>query len=277
MRREASRTLYSLSNEYQQGINAEYWEVIAIDNASTKPLDQDVVERFGANFRYFNYQTDSVSPAEAINFGVSKAQSDNVAICIDGARILSPSIVRLTLECLGKYENPFVCTIGLHIGSKMQNYSMLEGYNQAIEDKLLNTINWRENGYHLFEISSLAASAGNGFYSVINESNFCSLKKTTFLQNGGFNERFNEPGGGAVNLDFYKRIAELPETQTIHLLGEGTFHQYHGGVATNVPMDEHKFESYLEHYKDIYGKKLTQPIVEPIYYGHIPPEARRFK
>ena len=277
MRREARRTLHSLSDSYQQGVDGECWEVVAIDNASPEPLNSKEVEEFGNNFRYYHYQTVSASPVEAINFGVSKALSDNVAICIDGARMLSPGVIRLTLECLEKFENPFVCTMGWHIGPKMQNYSMLEGYDQGVEDKLLRETNWRENGYRLFEVSSLAASAKDGFFSVINESNFCSLRKSTFLENGGFDERFNEPGGGLVNLDFYKRISESHDVQTIHLLGEGTFHQFHGGVATNVPMEDHQYHSYLEHYRSIHGTKLDPPVVEPIFYGHMPPEAKRFK
>ena len=277
MTREARRTLFSLTDSYQEKVDCERWEVLAIDNGSTTPLDEQEVMSHGKNFRYFYHKTESRSPADALNFGVSKARGKYVAIGIDGARILSPGIIRLTFECLEKFENPFVCSLGWHIGPKMQNYSMLEGYDQGVEDELLRETNWRENGYRLFEISSLAASAENGFFSVINESNFCSLRKSTFLKNGGVDERFNEPGGGLVNLDFYKRIAELHDVQTIHLLGEGTFHQFHGGVATNVPMQDHQYHSYLEHYRSIHGTKLDAPVVEPIFYGHMPPEARQFK
>src|SRR5581483_9041619 len=50
---------------------------------------------------------------------------------------------------------------------------------------------------------------------------------------GGFDERFASPGGGYVNLDAYRRALDLPRTRLIVLLGEGTFHQVHGGAATS--------------------------------------------
>ena len=49
MRREASRTLYSLSDIYQRGISASDYEVIAIDNASSRPLTPSEVLGFGSN------------------------------------------------------------------------------------------------------------------------------------------------------------------------------------------------------------------------------------
>ena len=39
MRREAERTLYSLTPEYQRGVAGKAYEVIAIDNGSYQPLD----------------------------------------------------------------------------------------------------------------------------------------------------------------------------------------------------------------------------------------------
>ena len=42
------------------------------------------------------------------------------------------------------------------------------------------------------------------------------------------------PGGGFVNLDLWCRALELPGIRPVVLLGEGTFHQLHGGVATNA-------------------------------------------
>ena len=49
---------------------------------------------------------------------------------------------------------------------------------------------------------------------------------------GGFDERFRSPGGGFVNLDTLSRAVALPGITAITLLGEGAFHQVHGGIAT---------------------------------------------
>lgn len=276
MRREAQRTLFSLSSAYQQGIAEGAWEVIAIDNASSSPLKNEEVRSFGNNFHYYYFDTDSPSPVGAINFGVSVASAEAVAICIDGARIVSPGMLRYTVDCFGLFENPFVCSLGWHLGQQLQNYSMLEGYDQAVEDKMLHETQWREDGYQLFSISCLAASAANGFFSRLHESNFCSLNKSTFLRIGGYDPQFNEPGGGLVNLDFYNRVSQLKDVQTIHLLGEGTFHQFHGGVATNVPMQEHRYEQYLANFERIRGKPYAPSSVTAKYYGHMPKAAHRF-
>ena len=50
---------------------------------------------------------------------------------------------------------------------------------------------------------------------------------------GGLDERFELPGGGLVNHDLYRRACDLPGAELVVLLGEGTFHQYHGGAATS--------------------------------------------
>ena len=56
MRREARRTLYSLNTMYQTNVKCSDYEVIAIDNGSTKPLRPDEVCSYGSNFRYQFFQ-----------------------------------------------------------------------------------------------------------------------------------------------------------------------------------------------------------------------------
>ena len=61
MRREAPRTLLSLSRAYQRGVEAIDYEVIAVDSRSSAPLDPAEVEAFGPEFRYLRHETESVS------------------------------------------------------------------------------------------------------------------------------------------------------------------------------------------------------------------------
>ena len=61
------------------------------------------------------------------------------------------------------------------------------------------------------------------------------------------------------------------------LLGEGTFHQVHGGVATNVKMLEHPMEKYQEEYQRIYKRRWEiDNLVQPVFFGRLHPAARRF-
>ena len=52
MRREATRTLHSLTTAYQRDIAIDDYEVIALDSSSTEALDGDWVESLQKNFKY---------------------------------------------------------------------------------------------------------------------------------------------------------------------------------------------------------------------------------
>src|SRR5204862_4062276 len=103
------------------------------------------------------------------------------------------------------HPHPFVYTLGMHLGPKVQNLSMLEGYDQQAEDRLLETVDWRADGYALFGISSLAASSGSGYFSRLAESNCFAMKRADYLELGGLDERFTGPGGGRAHLDRLNR------------------------------------------------------------------------
>ena len=65
------------------------------------------------------------------------------------------------------------------------------------------------------------------------ESSSLFCPPTLWEELGGLDERFALPGGGLVNHDLYRRACALHGVELVVLLGEGTFHQYHGGAATS--------------------------------------------
>lgn len=274
MKREAPRTLYTLSTKYQQEVNCSQYEVIAIDNGSDEALNEEMVRSFGPNFHLFSREA-SLSPNSAINAGVEMARGSLIMICIDGARMLTPKVVYYTLMAFKAFENPIVATIAYHLGPKLQNISMTEGYNQDTEDKLLESIDWKVNGYSLLNISSFAGSSISGWFLPLSESNCLTITKSQFINLGGFDEKFISPGGGMVNLDFYKRACEA-STPLVVLLGEGTFHQFHGGVATNVPLNQHPGPIFHEEYRQLRGQDFSFPSQEPILFGKLPKESMPF-
>jgi hypothetical protein len=99
---------------------------------------------------------------------------------------------------------------------------------------LLASIDWPQDGYRLFEIATVDESSVDGWLQPIAEANALFMPRKSWDQLGGMDERFDASGGGLVNLDMYSRAMELPDAQLVLLLGEGTFHQMHGGIATNV-------------------------------------------
>lgn len=274
MRREAPRTLYSLSRAYQKGIETLDYEVIVVDNGSTEPLDEDMVTSFGPEFSYLFWKTDSCSPVAALNAVARRASGRYLMLCIDGARILSPGVLRLSWLGTRIAESPVITPPALHLGEKIQKLAMQEGYDQQAEDRLLASRDWRADGYALYEISCLANSSAKGWFFPISESSCLTLSHSLFDMLGGYDEEFVMPGGGLASLDIYKRACEFPGSTLVMLLGEGTFHQFHGGAATNSPPDNHPGSRFREEYRQIRGREYERPQTEPVYLGTIPAQAR---
>ncbi|WP_255347507.1 sulfotransferase [Synechococcus sp. KORDI-100] len=249
MRREAPRTLYTLTPSYQ-GVSGDLFEVIVVDNGSQFPVGQHAVESVDSGFRYVELPPGNPSPAAALNHGVALSRAPAVALLIDGARMLSPGVIRYALQALRVHVRPVISTLGCHLGAKPQQQSVADGYDAAAEDALLESVPWQRNGYRLFDISCLAESSKHGVLSPLVESNALVMPRQLFDELGGLDERFTSPGGGLVNLDFYQRALALPDVQLVTLLGEASFHQVHGGVSTGT---ENRWREMCDEYQRIRG------------------------
>jgi len=275
MRREAARTLRSLAADYQLDASSLSYEVLVVDNGSTEPLDEAAVARFGRQFSYFFFAGHPASPAAAINAAAHKARGRWLLICVDGARILSPGVLHYVTVATAIAPRGLVATLGWHLGPALQNESTANGYDRAAEDELLESLRWWEDGYRLFEVSTLAASCAGGWFDPIAESNCVAVPAQEFERLGGYDESFVSPGGGLVNLDFFKRACESAAPPVV-LLGEGTFHQVHGGVATNVPFHAHPWDGFAAEYRRLRGGDFVLPEIKPLYLGTMGASARRF-
>ena len=88
------------------------------------------------------------------------------------------------------------------------------------------------------------------------------------------------PGGGFANLDFFERMTTSPRINLVTILGEGSFHQVHGGTTTNAPESAERKEllgSYGEQYAEIRGNVFKSPAKIVHYVGALPDAARRTK
>ncbi|MGZ4411106.1 MAG: hypothetical protein ACXVY8_03135, partial [Gaiellaceae bacterium] len=157
-----------------------------------------------------------------------------------------------------------VATLSFHLGPDVQQRSIATGYCAEAEDRLLDGIRWTEDGYRLFDISVFAVSSSGGWFATPAESNALFMSPALWEEHGGFDERFEAPGGGLVNLDLFARACALADSQLVLLLGEGTFHQIHGGVATNstVPRDDFPSE-----YLRLRGHRFVRPQADAVYVG----------
>ena len=272
--REISRTLHSLSSAYQRDAAAEDYEVLVLDNGSAPPLDREFITSFGPNFRLIRIDNASTSPAAAVNRGLAESRGHVVGVLIDGARIVTPGLLFFARHAASLYETSVVTVLGWYLGPDLQRISVQAGYDQPKEDALLNSIDWPSDGYRLFEIATFDESSVDGWFRSVSESNALFLTRESWRMLGGLDERFKSPGGGLLNLDTYRRAVEMPGARAVILLGEATFHQLHGGVATNSPAEVFsvRFQDWMEEYATIRGAPWAhpKPTTTPTYLGTLP-------
>ncbi len=276
---QAEKTLLSLSPSYQRGVKAGDYEVIVVENNSDRLLGAERATRHASNVRYFHRQETQRTPVHAINFGAAQARGSHVVIMIDGARMVSPGVVRQTLDVFRMVPNAAVSAPGYHIGHKLQQVAVNEGYNEDVEAGLLQGIDWPKDGYKLFDIAVLSGSCQGGFFQPNYESNFIGMSLKKWRALGGVNPRYDDFGGGNANLDLYKRLLESPDTPYYLLYAEGSFHQFHGGVTTGTLKDER-----ARIYKQLDDQDIAirgaanrkPPTVKPILFGSAHPSVYRF-
>jgi hypothetical protein len=276
---QAKRTLYTLSPAYQRNVDAGDYEVVVVENESPRLLGAFEAERTGPNVRYFLCQQDSSTPVLATNFGVSKARGRLLGIMVDGARLLSPGVVELALMAHRAVPNALVSVPGYHLGTELQQRAVKSGYDESAERLLLSSIAWPEDGYRLFDVACFSGSCAAGFLLPYAESNCLCLTKDSFDRLKGLDERFVSRGGGYVNLDLYLRATELPDVTLFVTPGEGTFHQFHGGITTGGVGSEQRERLMIDihdEYKAIRGHAFALPRREALLLGRVPPSARRF-
>jgi hypothetical protein len=268
MARELPRTLLSLGPRYQRGMHADDYEVVVVDNGSPTPLDPGTLARFPGRVRTLRIDDASPSPVHAANRGLALAEADFVGLMIDGARLASPGLLATACLATRLTPKPVVTTPAWHLGAVTHMRAAEVGYDQTAEDALLANVGWEDDGYRLFGISTLSGSSGRGVFGPMGESNGLFLHRATWDELGGLDERFALPGGGLSNHDLYRRACALEGAELVVLLGEGTFHQYHGGAATSrrFTWDEMHAE-----YQAIRDMPYRPPQNDPLYLGTLPP------
>ena len=276
---QAENTVRSLLPDYQQDVSSEDYEVLVVENQSGNTIAPQFIDSLPPNFHYHLRQESQPTPIHAINYGIEQAHGDNICVMIDGARLVTPGVIKNIIMGHRLAAQAIVTVPGYHLGSELQQKAVGSGYNVEQEQALMRSINWPEDGYRLFDISCFSGSCEPGFFLPHGESNCISMPRAVWHDLGGYDAKFDMRGGGVVNLDMYKRACEYPGVTHVFLHGEGTFHQFHGGVTTGGEEAEvrQKFVSaILAQYQVIRGKKFETPKTNPVYLGQLSDHVQRY-
>lgn len=267
---QARNTIRSLLPDYQRGVSRDDYEVIIVENRSRELLDSGFLRGLPANFSYVLRDETATTPVYAINEAAAMARGDSIGIMIDGARLVTPGVVRGILQAMDAVDNAVVSVPGYHIGLELQQAAVEKGYGVEEDQRLLASVNWQDDGYRLFNIACFSGSCAPGFFLPNSESNCLAMPQRVWHDLGGVDERFNLRGGGMVNLDLYRRACEYPGIQHVVLPGEGTFHQFHGGVTTGgepAAAREVFIQQIKDQYEELRGQPFASPQTQPIYIG----------
>jgi GT2 family glycosyltransferase len=275
MRRAARRTFQSLAIPYQRGVAATDYEVIVVDNGSEPAVRLDEVEGFGPQFRLLVLHDAAPSPAAAVNAGVAHARAERLCVMIDGARLVTPGLVATMIAAARIDAGAVIAAPGWHLGPDLQWRSLEAGYSEGIEDDLLAQADWMSDGYRLFRIGVPGASSSEGALAPMAECNTLGLSRRLFDRLEGMDERFDLPGGGYVNLDFYRRAVMAAGSKVIVLPGEASFHQLHGGVSTNAAVAERLDydQRARRQYRQLRGDDFSPAGAAPLLFGGVPDPA----
>lgn len=272
---QLANTLYSLSVDFQKNVSADDYEVIVVENSSSSNMDPAIINHLSGHFSHFLRDEPGTSPVPAFNAGLREAKGDIIGILIDGARLITPRVLEHVLRVHTAFESPLIAIPGYHIGT--QEHEFYGPERIAEEQALLTSIDWKNNGYDIFHHACFSAGNRRGYFHPMMECNalFTTRKSLKKIDDG--DERFNLPGGGSYNLHLYRSLGILPENQLVILPGEGSFHQFHGGVTTSsIPDREAKLKGFNEQLNSFWNGQFKALTREPILYGNIPAQALPF-
>lgn len=278
MPRQVLNTLYSLSIHHQQNVQESDYEIILVENESSSNVAEADALAIGNNIRYYLRQETSSSPCGAINFGLKHCRGASIGLMIDGARMVTPRIIEYALLAQQADIDSLLAVPGYNLGPQQHQFHLDTGYNEHVEKNLLEQVQWKHNGYRLFDIANISGANEKGIFHPLLESNCMFSSARNFERIGGANMAFDLPGGGSINLHMFRQLGLLPEARRYFITpGEGSFHQFHGGITTQQAADRDEvLESHRKQLHSYWEGGFHAMRREPVLLGAVGSHAQRF-
>lgn len=274
MAAQLANTLFTLGPQYQRNVERLDYEVVVVENESDDCLDRAQLDALPANFRYFRRREQGRSPVAAINLGFAESRGDYIGLLVDGARMLSPRVLEYATLAWRMDSDSITTVPGYHIGNEQHHAISDASAAYAAEAALLASIDWRANGYLLFEVATIGGGNRNGYLQPFMESNCVFASRRHFERIGFADPRFQLDGGGSINLHIFRALGMHPRTRLVVLPGEGSFHQYHGGVTTRAREDRAaELAAHKRQLHGIWNEGFHSLRREPFLLGAVTPWA----
>jgi len=266
--RHLRRTLTSLSPSFQ-GIAPEHLEVIVIDNGSSPALRKEDFQEFPQVAKVIRVDGHP-SPVSGLNQGIEAAKFSTIALMIDGAHILSPGVARNTKSIVQSVPRPVINVPQYTLGPASQNLRSVENAFE-VEEEALRELGWPANGYALFDYAVIPGEVVNKHTLDAIETNCLITTREVLADCGGYDERFDEAGGGLANIEIFHRLTHDESNQYISFPGEGSFHQDHGGTTTALTSEQRDklVAEYYEKYREVTGDDKNFSLRPTMVFGEV--------
>ena len=158
----------------------------------------------------------------ALKEGIAAARGDVIGLMIDGARMVTPGVMRNVADAYKAFPDAVVATAGFHIGDDDHQNSSDRGHDEN-----------RRSNYSLGPVAGERVPAVLGIHrercQPLRPAAPADGVQRHVRDAGGdrgdrrADERFDQAGGGVLNLDLFRELVELPGHQLVVLPGEATF------------------------------------------------------